>query len=79
LWGAWEGATLVRVNAAGQPRRLQLEVQFEAQPIQGRVYDGEGGDRLERAFSGWLGLISAIEAARSAGPTRRRERREERR
>jgi hypothetical protein len=68
LWGAWAGATLERMNTAGEPRRLELEVQFEAQPIQGRLYDRERDARVGRAFSGWLGLMSAIEAARGADP-----------
>ena len=52
------------MTAAGEPRRLALEVQFDAQPIEGRVY--EDGGRLDRPFSGWLGLMAAIEAARRA-------------
>lgn len=49
---------------SGRPRRLELEVRFEGEPIEGRLYD-RGGDRpLERPFSGWLGLMAAIEAAR---------------
>jgi hypothetical protein len=55
------------MNAAGEPRRLGLEVRFDAEPIQGRVYDQADHALLDRAFSGWLGLISAIEAARLAG------------
>jgi hypothetical protein len=47
-----------------EPRRLGLEVRFDAEPIQGRLYDREDAGRLDRAFSGWLGLMSAIEAAR---------------
>jgi hypothetical protein len=54
-------------------RRLGLEVQFDSQPIQGRLFDHED-DRLERTFTGWLGLMSALEAARSADPPARRER-----
>ena len=53
------------MDAAGQPRRLGLEVRFDAEPIRGRVYDREDGTRLDRRFSGWLGLMSAIEAARA--------------
>jgi hypothetical protein len=56
-----------------KPKRLALEVQFQAQPIHGRLYDPEGRD-LERRFSGWLGLISAIEAARGAEPGGRQDR-----
>jgi hypothetical protein len=44
-----------------EPRRLGIEVDFDSEPIEGRVYDG---DELGRPFSGWLGLMSAIEAAR---------------
>jgi hypothetical protein len=51
---------------AGEPRRLGLEVRFDAQPIQGRLYDQRDSGLLDRPFSGWLGLMSAIEAARGA-------------
>lgn len=47
-----------------EPRKLALEVRFDAQPIEGRVYEADG---VERRFSGWLGLMAAIEAARAAG------------
>jgi hypothetical protein len=51
------------MGEAGEPRKLELEVQFDSEPIQGRLYDRD--DRgLERPFSGWLGLMAAIEAAR---------------
>jgi hypothetical protein len=46
-----------------EPRRLALEVRFDAEPIEGRVYED---GRLDRAFSGWLGLMAAIDAARHA-------------
>ena len=64
----WRGAgdgTFPGVDAVGQPRKLALEVRFDAQPIRGRVYDREDGARLDRRFSGWLGLMSAIEEART--------------
>ena len=63
------------MSTAGDPRRLELEVRFDAQPIQGRLYDHEDGGRLDRPFLGWLGLMSAIEAARGADhpPQRGRE------
>jgi hypothetical protein len=55
-----------------------LELRFDAEPIEGRLYDREDDGRVARAFSGWLGLMSAIEAARPAGlPSR--ERKEDRR
>src|SRR5207253_2763696 len=50
------------MSATGEPRRLGLEIRFDAEPIQGRLYDHD--DRLNRPFSGWLGLMAAIEAAR---------------
>jgi hypothetical protein len=53
---------------AGEPRRLGLEVRFDAQPIEGRLYDHEDGDGLDRSFSGWLGLMAAIDAARGDLP-----------
>jgi hypothetical protein len=52
------------VNAPDPPRRLGLEVRFDAEPIEGRLYDREDAERLDRPFSGWLGLMSALEAAR---------------
>jgi hypothetical protein len=52
------------MTAAGEPRRLALEVRFDAQPIEGRVYEHDG--LVDRSFSGWLGLMAAIEAARNA-------------
>jgi hypothetical protein len=54
------------MTAAGVPRRLGLEVQFDAEPIRGRLFDDEAEGRLDRPFSGWLGLMAAIEAARGA-------------
>jgi len=58
------------MTAAGEPRRLGLEVRFDAEPIQGRLYDQKDHGRLDRPFSGWLGLMSAIDAARPADPAR---------
>jgi hypothetical protein len=57
------------MTAAGEPRRLGLEVRFDAEPIQGRLYDQKDDSRLDRPFSGWLGLMSAIEAASSVDPS----------
>jgi hypothetical protein len=54
------------MTAAGEPRRLGLEVRFDAEPIRGRLYDHEDDGRLDRRFSGWLGLMAAIDAARGA-------------
>jgi hypothetical protein len=59
------------VTGVGEPRRLELEVRFDAEPIEGRVYEDDG--RVDRPFSGWLGLMAAIEAARGADPPRDRE------
>ena len=39
-------------------------MRFDAQPIEGRIFDHDD-DRLDRRFMGWLGLMSAIEAARA--------------
>ena len=55
------------MTAADPPRRLELEVRFDAQPIEGRLYDRDEHPGRSRPFSGWLGLIAAIEAA---GPVR---------
>ena len=64
------------MTAAGEPRRLGLEVRFDAEPIEGRLYDRDDGP-LDRPFSGWLGLIAAVEAARGAALDMRREHEEE--
>jgi hypothetical protein len=53
--------------AAGEPRRLALEVRFDPEPIRGRLYESDGDGRWDRPFNGWLGLMAAIEAARGAG------------
>ena len=68
MWARRGGGSLPGMKTAGEPRRLGLEVRFDAQPIQGRVYDQGDNGALNRRFSGWLGLISAIEAARPAEP-----------
>jgi hypothetical protein len=61
------------MTAAGEPTRLALEVRFDTEPIEGRLYDRDGG-RLDRPFSGWIGLMAAIEAARGAAGPRPKER-----
>jgi hypothetical protein len=60
------------MSAAGEPRRLGLEVRFDAKPIRGRLYDRDDGD-VDRPFSGWLGLMAALEAARQADQKHERE------
>jgi hypothetical protein len=55
------------MSTAGEPTRLALEVRFDAKPIEGRLYSSDAGDRLDREFSGWLGLMAALEAARGTG------------
>jgi hypothetical protein len=47
------------------PLRMSLELDPGAEPISGRLYEELGG---VRAFSGWLGLFAALEAA-AAEPT----------
>jgi hypothetical protein len=66
------------MTAAGEPRKLRLEVRFDAEPIEGRLYDHESDRRLDRPFSGWLGLMSAIEAARGGSGRPREEKGEAR-
>ena len=64
------------MTRVGEPKRIGLEVQFEAKPITGRLYEVEGAGRVDRPFSGWLGLMSALEAARRAEvPSQKGERR----
>ena len=52
------------MTTAGEPTRLALEVRFDAEPIEGLLYDDRDGENGGRPFSGWLGLMAAIEAAR---------------
>jgi len=54
------------MTTGDEPRRLALEVRFDTHPIEGRLYDHDPRRRIDRPFSGWLGLMAAIEAARSA-------------
>jgi hypothetical protein len=56
------------MRLARTPRRLSLEVRFDQTPIQGRLYAEEG--QLVRPFTGWLGLLAAIEAIPAAPETR---------
>jgi len=56
------------MTAGGQPKRLGLEVRFDTEPIEGRLYDRDDDRRAVRPFAGWLGLMSAIEAARHPEP-----------
>ena len=53
------------MSTCRSPRRLLLEVRFDAQPIEGHLYDRDAESGARRRFSGWLGLIAALEAARS--------------
>ena len=48
------------MHVAGEPRRLSLEVRFDRRPIEGRLYAEQG--ELVRPFSGWIGLMAAIQA-----------------
>ena len=66
--------TLKVMTTAGEPTRLALEVRFDTEPIEGRVYGG-GGERGEATheFSGWLGLMAAIEAVRGEASANGRE------
>jgi hypothetical protein len=62
------------MTSAGEPRRLGLEVELDAEPIHGRLYDQKDHGRLDRPFWGWLGLMAAIEAAaRRAEPVPARD------
>jgi hypothetical protein len=63
-----DGATVSAMTAGGESRRLGLEVRFDAERIEGRLYDRDDGGRLDRSFYGWLGLLSALEAARDRHP-----------
>ena len=56
------------MSAAGQPTRIELEVRFDADPIEGHLYDRRRDGEPGRFFSGWLGLIAAIEAVRDGVP-----------
>jgi hypothetical protein len=53
-----------------EPHRLTLEVDLDAKPIAGRVYSH--GPEGVLPFSGWIGLITAIETAgTSTAPTQK--------
>jgi hypothetical protein len=54
------------MTAGEQPRRLGLEVRFDREPIEGRLYDRDDEARSPWPFAGWLGLMSAIEDARQS-------------
>jgi len=58
--------TIVVVSADEHTKRLELEIRFNEQPIRGRLHDREGAIGLDRPFSGWLGLMAAIDAAAPA-------------
>lgn len=64
-------ATLTVMTTAGEPVRLAIDVRFDAQPIEGRLYAQEGP--LDRSFRGWIGLLAAQEAAREANHATNRE------
>jgi hypothetical protein len=54
-----------------RPRRLGIEVRFDREPIEGRLYDRDDDGQGARPFAGWLGLMSAIEDARREEPGER--------
>ena len=66
MWGGAAAGILVTMAGTGEPSRLALEVRFDVEPIEGRI--SENGGPLDRRFSGWLGLMAAIEAARPGDP-----------
>lgn len=55
------------MTPAEQTTRLQIDVDFEAEPIEGRLRRDGSGAPVDRPFRGWLGLMAAIEAARDLG------------
>ena len=52
-----------------EPTRLQIDVDFRAEPIEGRLRHHASGTSVDRPFRGWLGLMAAIEAARDLRPS----------
>ena len=48
---------------AGGSKRFELELQLGERPIKGRISEREMDGHWDRSFEGWLGLLSAIEAA----------------
>ena len=58
---------------AEQTTRLQIDVDFEAEPIEGRLRHQGSGEPVDRPFRGWLGLMAAIEAARDLGSSQARK------
>jgi hypothetical protein len=58
--------------AEGDTRWVAIEFRFVAERIEGRLYDANG-DRSGRPFSGWMGLMAAIDATRFARPALREQ------
>jgi hypothetical protein len=64
---------MTTTTTTGRAVWLAIEIRFDAEPIEGRLYE-EGGDGAGRPFSGWMGLMAAIEAVgQAASPPRERE------
>jgi hypothetical protein len=55
---------------AGDSKRFELELRVGERPIRGRISERELDGQWDRSFAGWLGLLSAIEAASAAGERR---------
>ena len=53
------------MTTVSDTRWLAIEFRFVAERIEGRLYHA-GGDGDGRPFSGWMGLMAAIESTRSA-------------
>jgi hypothetical protein len=51
-------------------KRFELELRVGERPIRGRISGREMDGHWDRSFAGWLGLLSAIEAASAAGEPR---------
>lgn len=54
------------MSVAGEPKKLSLEVSLDRRPIEGRLYAEQG--ELVRPFSGWIGLMAAIQALGGEAP-----------
>jgi hypothetical protein len=61
------GSTIL-VRMTSRAVTITLELRLAGDELDGRASDGTGDDR---SFSGWLGLLVAIDALLNAAPERR--------
>lgn len=62
------GAAVILLTVETGTAHLRLAIDVDSDPISGSVSNGTGGSR---PFSGWIELVSVIEAVRRADPRAR--------